>query len=295
MAKRNKPVLYMLVGSAIILLFILLMQPLGILRFHPDIELLFPKGIIALEQRNLLFIIQILMLLVIVPVYVLTFIFSWKYRSGNPKGVYDPDLIDNHIAEYVWWGIPLIMTVIIGIITWQKTHELDPYKPIASDKKAMTIQVVALQWKWLFIYPEEKIASLNFLQFPKHTPIHFEITADAPMNSFWIPRLGGQIYAMPRMRTELYLMADQDGDFRGSSANLSGEGFAGMTFIARASSDEDYHQWVESAKKSAKLLNADEYKSLAAPSQNNPNEIYQLKEDNLFNQIIMKYMHPQEK
>lgn len=295
MAQRNKPVLYMLVGSAIILLIILLMQPLQIIRFHPDIDLLFPKGVVALEQRNLLYIIQALMLLVIIPVYVLTFIFSWKYRSGNPKLNYDPDLIDNVFAEIIWWGIPLIMTAIIAVITWQKTHELDPYKPLKSDKKAMTIQVVALQWKWLFIYPEEKIASLNFFQFPKNTPIHFEITADAPMNSFWIPRLGGQIYAMPKMRTELYLMADEEGDFRGVSANISGVGFAGMNFIARASDDEKYHQWVESAKKSTKLLSKDEYKILAAPSQNNPEVIYQLKEDNLFNQIIMKYMHPQEK
>ena len=185
--------------------------------------------------------------------------------------------------------------MIVSILTFVKTHELDPYKPIASDKKPMTIQVVALQWKWLFIYPEEKIATVNFVQFPKDTPLHFEITADAPMNSFWIPHLGGQIYAMPKMKTQLNLIANALGDFRGSSANLSGEGFAGMHFIARSSSEEDYTKWIESAKNSSNALSLDEYKKLASPSKDNPPEIFQLKEEKLFDLIIMKYMHPQEK
>lgn len=287
--KGMKFVPFMLLLSGIILLITLIMQPLSVIQFRSYIAVLFPKGIIALEERNLLFIIQAIMLLVILPVYLFTFIFSWKYRADNPKAIYDPDLVDNRLAEYVWWGVPLILTLIIGWITWVKTHELDPYKPITSDKKAMTIQVVALQWKWLFIYPEEKIASLNFVQFPKDIPIRFEITADAPMNSFWIPHLGGQIYAMPKMRTELNLIANETGDFRGSSANLSGEGFAGMHFISRSSTEEEYHQWVEGAKKAAQGLDFKEYTKLAAPSKNNPVEIYQLKDDHLFDQIIMKY------
>lgn len=285
----------MLLFTAFVLFIILIMQPLQVFHFREFIAILFPKGIVALEERNLLLIIQAIMLLVIIPVYILTFIFSWRYRAFNPQGKYDPDLVDNRLAEYIWWGIPLILTVIVAVLTFFKTHELDPYKPLASEKKPMTIQVVALQWKWLFIYPEEKIASVNFVQFPKNTPVRFEITADAPMNSFWIPHLGGQIYAMPSMRTELNLIANEMGDFRGSSANFSGEGFAGMTFIARSSSEEDYHQWLETAKKSSNVLGSGEYDKLAAPSQNNSVEIYQLKEGNLFNQIIMKYMHPQEK
>lgn len=290
--RTRKPVFYMLFFTGLILLLILVMQPLTIFHFGDYIDVLFPSGVIAVEQRNLLLIIQALMLLIIIPVYILTFVFSWKYSADNPKGKYDPDLVDNSIAEYIWWGLPLIMTAIVCTLTWFKTKELDPYRPIESDKKPITIQVVALQWKWLFIYPEEKIAAVNFLQFPKETPVHFEITADAPMNSLWIPDLGGQIYAMPKMRTELYLMANEVGDFRGSSANISGEGFAGMHFITRASSEEDYHRWLESAKQSAKVLNFEEYKKLAAPSKNNPVEIYLLKEDSLFNRIIDKYMHP---
>lgn len=292
---RKAPLFLMLLGSGIIVLLILVMQPLQILHFRDEISLLFPKGIIAIEERNLLFIIQALMLLVIIPVYVLTFIFSWVYRAGNTKAKYDPDLVDNTIAEYVWWGIPFVMTVIVSVLTWVKTHELDPYKPIEGPKKQMTIQVVALQWKWLFIYPEEKIATVNFLQFPTETPIHFEITADAPMNSFWIPNLGGQIYAMPNMKTELHLIANEAGDFRGSSANLSGEGFAGMHFITRASSEEEYKKWLEHAQQSAHSLSFKEYEQLAAPSQNHPEEIFQLADASLFKQILGKYMHPHEK
>ncbi len=291
MKKNGKPfVPFMLFFAGVILFLFLVMQPLQVLKFRSNIALLFPSGIIALEERNLLLIIQGIMLLVILPVYLLTFIFSWKYRSDNPKAKYDPDLVDNTLAEYIWWGIPLVLTIIIAVLTWVKTEQLDPFKPIASVKKPVTIQVVALQWKWLFIYPDEKIASVNFLQFPKETPIHFDITADAPMNSFWIPRLGGQIYAMPSMRTELNLIAQEAGDFRGSSANLSGEGFAGMHFIARASSEEEYQKWLESAKKSEKSL---AYKQLAAPSENNHPETYLLKDQKLFDQIIMKYRTPQ--
>lgn len=288
----KKRLFYMLFFSGVILFFVLLLQPFQIYHFRDYIALLFPKGIIALEERNLLFILQALMLLVIIPVYILTFIFSWRYRAqdNDSKATYDPHLVDNRIAEYIWWGIPCVMTLIIGLLTWIKTHELDPYKPIESTKKPINIQVVALQWKWLFIYPEENIASVNFLQFPTQTPLHFEITADAPMNSFWLPELGGQIYAMPNMKTELNLIANESGDFRGSSANISGEGFAGMTFIARASSEEDYQRWVDSTKQSTQTLNFDEYSNkLAAPSKNNPVALYQLKDGKLFHEIMMKY------
>ena len=295
MQKPKKPVFYMLLFTGLILFIFLVMQGLEIYFFHENIAVLFPKGLIALKERNLLLLLQALMLLVIIPVYILTFIFSWKYRCYNRHSTYDPDLTDNVVAEYIWWGIPLVLTAIIGVLTWYKTHELDPFKPIESDRQTMTIQAVALQWKWLFIYPEEGVASLNFVQFPKDTPIRFEITADAPMNSLWIPHLAGQIYAMPSMRTELNLMADTIGDYRGSSANLSGEGFAGMHFITRVSSDEDYKQWLASAKSSSNTLDLTSYKALAAPSKDNLPEIYQLNDATLFDQIIMKYMHPQEK
>lgn len=291
MTKMGKGYVGVLLGaSAIVLFIILLMQPLEIYTFYGNIPVLYPKGAIGVKERDLLLIIQAIMLLVIIPVYILTFVFSWKYSSDRNNQKYDPDLIDNKLAEAVWWGLPLVITAIIVAITWVKTYELDPYKPIASDKKAMTVQAVALQWKWLFIYPEEGVATVNFVQFPKETPIHFEITADAPMNSLWIPDLGGQIYAMPNMKTELNLIANKEGDFRGSSANLSGDGFAGMNFIAKASTEEEYKQWLDKAKQSSKLLNFEEYNKLAAPSSNNPPELYKLGDKELFHAIMMKYM-----
>lgn len=285
----------MLLFTGIILFIVLLMQPFSLFYFQDKIAVLFPKGLIALQQRNLLLVIQVMMLLVIIPVYILTFIFSWRYRAGNIRAKYDPDLVDNTLAEYVWWGLPLIMTLLAGGLTWIKTHELDPYRPIASDKKPLTVQVVALQWKWLFIYPEEKIASLNFLQIPENTPIHFQITADAPMNSFWIPDLGGQIYAMPNMETHLHLIANQTGDFRGSSANLSGEGFASMHFITRASTEKDFEAWVKEAEQSSHILTKARLEELTLPSQNNPPELFKTEDTNLFQSVMDRYAAPLRK
>jgi cytochrome o ubiquinol oxidase subunit 2 len=286
MKKATKPVFFLLLFSGFILLIFLIMQPLEVITFWDYIAILAPKGRVGLEERNLLLILQAIMLLIVIPVYLFTFIFSWKYNAQNPKGKYDPDLVDNRVAEWFWWGIPTVLTILISILTYIKTDELDPYKPLVSDKPHMTVQVIALQWKWLFIYPEQGIASVNFLQIPVGTPIRFEITADAPMNSFWIPHLGGQIYAMPGMKTLLHLIADAPGDYRGCSANLSGAGFAGMSFVTRASSEEDFQKWVADAKATPKSI---EYNELAKPSMNNAVEVYQ-PIDGLFDQIVMKYM-----
>jgi cytochrome o ubiquinol oxidase subunit 2 len=290
--RKKKPVLFILLFSAIILFIFLLMQPLSINYGGKLIALLFPEGSIALKERDLLLIIQAIMLLVVIPVYILTFIFSWKYRAHNPKGKYDPDLDDNKIAEFIWWGLPLLIIIVISILTWIRTEELDPYKPIASEKKTLKIQAVALQWKWLFIYPEENIATINFIQFPKDTPLHFEITSDAPMNSLWIPKLGGQIYAMPAMKTELHLIANEIGEFRGSSANISGEGFSKMHFIAKSSTEEEFHQWIQESQKAQQILNWETYTQLAKPGTEIPVKVYRLQDKDLFNQIIMKYTHP---
>lgn len=294
MGNKTPAVFYMLLITGIFCLLILFLQPLEIILFKTDIDLLFPSGIIAVKERNLLLIIQVLMLLVIVPVYILTFIFSWKYHANGNKANYDPDLVDNTIAEIIWWGLPLVMVAIVSVLTWVQTHELDPYKPIPSDKKTKEIEVVSLQWKWLFIYPEEKIATVNYLQIPKDVPIHFKITSDAPMNSFWIPELGGQIYAMPGMQTELHLIANNEGECRGCSANISGEGFAGMHFPVKMSSEEEFENWVRTIKNHAQELSFELYQKLAAPSQDLPPELYLLNDENLFSKIMMKYMNPRK-
>lgn len=295
MTQKTRSIFNKLLYSGIILLLILLLQPLEVALFLKKISVIFPKGFIAIKERDLLLLIQGVMLIFIIPIYIITFVFSWRYRAENKEAKYDPHLVDHKVAEIIWWGLPLIFTIIIAIVTVIKTYELDPYRPIKSDKKAIEIQVVALQWKWLFIYPEENIATVNYIKIPTETPIHFSITSDAPMNSFWIPSLGGQIYAMPGMKTELNLIADKEGSFRGSSANISGKGFSGMTFITEAASEESYQKWLESVKASSQFIDAAVYEKLAAPSENNPVELFQLKEEGLFHNIIMNYMQPSTK
>lgn len=288
--KGKQPVAFILLFSGTVLFIFLLMQGIEIL-YGGEVAILFPKGIVAREERDLLFIVQIIMLLVVGPVYVLTFVFSWKYKENHKNSKYSPEMDDHPVAEVLWWGIPLVIIIAIGTLTWIKTYDLNPYKPIESDKKPITIQVVALQWRWLFIYPEENIASINFFQVPEKTPINFEITSDAPMNSFWIPKMGGQIYAMPKMKTKLHLIADEQGEFRGSSANLSGKGFAKMHFLVKASSSQEYQSWLDSAKSSPGLDFAT-YNELAKPSEDNTALLFLLQDNNLFNKIIRKYTHP---
>ncbi len=182
-----------------------------------------------------------------------------------------------------------MIIVFLAVMTWTSTFELYPFKPIDTKTPALKIQVIALDWKWLFLYPEQGIASVNDVAFPEKTPIQFEITSDAPMNAFWIPQLGGQIYAMPAMRTELNLIADEIGSYRGCSANISGTGFAGMTFMAHATSVADFESWVQSARQSAQNLSLDAYQALVLPSSYHPVTFYASMEENLFESVIMKY------
>lgn len=257
-----------------------------------NIFILNPKGTIADKQRNLIILATALMSLVIVPVFVLTFGIAWRYREGNKKAKYSPELGGNFITEFIWWFIPFVIIAILAFVTWTSSHDLDPFKQIASNKKPLKIQVVALQWKWLFIYPEQKITSVNFIEIPKDTPLNFEITADAPMNSFWIPQLGGQVYAMPGMSTQLHLMANSEGDYYGSSANISGEGFAGMKFTTRATTANDFDRWVAATKSSQQFFTHSTYDELAKPSSNTPQITMRLSDEatDLYDTVVKKYM-----
>jgi cytochrome o ubiquinol oxidase subunit 2 len=261
--------------------------------FSQGVTVLNPQGMIGERQRDLLMLSTYIMLFVVIPVFLLTFFIAWKYRASNKNAKYSPDWDHSHVAEAIWWGVPLVIIIILGVLTWRSCHELDPFKPLVSDKKPVKIQAVALQWKWLFIYPEQGIATLNYLQFPEKTPLNFEVTSDAPMNSCWIPDLGGQIYAMAGMKSKLHLIANGVGTYRGSSANLSGEGFAGMTFQAVSSTEEDFEAWVTSVKQ-APNLSYEVYAELLKPSQYNQRENYVLSEPGLFDWIVMKYMMPME-
>jgi cytochrome o ubiquinol oxidase subunit 2 len=272
-----------LVASAIALGVFLLSR-------HTTIDVLSPAGTIASQQRNLLVFATALMLLIVLPVFGLTFYIAWKYRAGNTKAAYHPEWDHNTKLETLWWGFPCAIILVLAVVAWNSSHALDPYKAIQSNQPPLTIQVVALQWKWLFIYPEQHIATVNYVQFPAGRPVNFEITADAPMNSFWIPRLGGQVYAMSGMNTQLHLMADKPGTYNGSSANLSGDGFADMKFTARSSTADDFATWTKRTQSSPNNLSMDAYGTLALPSVIKTPAEYGSYEPALYDMVIMKYM-----
>jgi len=276
----------------IALLFLDIVTVATLLLHGTDFLLLDSKGLIAVRERTLIILSAVVGLSIILPVIALTLFVAWKFRESNPNAKYTPDSRHSKLLELSWWALPTLVILILGAVMWKDTHVLDPYKPIQASGKQITIQVIALQWKWLFIYPEQNIATLNFVEIPERTPINFELTADAPMNSFWIPQLGGQMYAMAGMGTQVHLMADTTGDFQGSTAEMSGSGFTGMRFIARATSKMDFDAWVKSVKKSENTLNLSEYNKLSKPSEDNPVKEYASVEKDLYRTVIMKFMMP---
>lgn len=255
------------------------------------LALLDPKGFIAAEESALIIQATLMMLVVIVPVFVLLFYFAWHYRASNPHARYMPNWEHSKMDELVWWAIPFEIILVLSALTWTSTHELDPRKPLDSSVAPITVQVVALPWKWLFIYPELGIATVNDLHIPTNTPINFKITADAPMNSFWIPQLGGQIYAMTGMVTPLHLIANEEGTFKGMSANYSGEGFADMTFSVHANNKEVFDLWVLQTRQHSDSLHLPTYKELAKPSAALEPRYYGSVSPTLFEDIVMQFTH----
>ena len=254
-----------------------------------NMTLLDPVGQVGIDEKNLIITATLLMLLVVVPVILMTIIFAWKYRASNKNATYAPKWSHSTKIEVVIWTVPILIIIALGVITYKSTHALDPYRPLESDVKPITIEVVAMDWKWLFIYPEQGIATVNKIVFPANTPVNFRITSDTVMNSFFIPGLGGQIYAMAGMQTKLHLIANKNAELDGISANYSGAGFTGMKFKAIATSQADFDAWVSEVKASPKQLDTAEYEALTKPSQNNPVELYSSVKPNLFQTIIDKY------
>ncbi|VVO77277.1 Cytochrome bo(3) ubiquinol oxidase subunit 2 [Pseudomonas fluorescens] len=254
-----------------------------------NMTLLNPTGQVGLEQRNLIITATLLMLLVVIPVIVMTFLFAWKYRASNTNATYTPKWNHSTKIEIAVWTVPILIIIALGYVTYVSTHELDPYRPLESDVKPITIEVVSLDWKWVFIYPEQGIATVNKIVFPTNTPVNFKVTSDSVMNSFFIPGLGGQIYAMAGMQTKLHLIANRDAEMEGISANYSGAGFTGMKFKAISTSQENFDAWVSEVKKAPKQLETAEYEALTKPSQNNPVELYSSVTPNLFQIIVDKY------
>lgn len=249
-----------------------------------------PAGPIAAKEKELILISTGLMLLVVLPVIILTLVFAWWYRASNTRANAMPNWAHSNAIEVVVWTVPLLIVITLGWLAWTTTHALDPYRPIEENgKKTLEIDVIALDWKWLFVYPEQNIASVNEVAFPVDTPVHFKVTSDTVMNSFFIPGLAGQIYAMAGMRTELSLIANKPGTFGGLSANYSGAGFSGMRFNALATSDADFEAWTKKVAAANRPLDETAFADLAKTRDNSPVVYYAPGNPGLLQSLIDKY------
>ena len=253
-----------------------------------------PTGDIAKQQADLIIVSVALMLLIIVPVMILTVLFAWRYRK-NANAKYEPDWDHSTKLELIIWGAPLLIIIVLGLITWVSTHKLDPYRPlerldehrpIPASTKPLEVQVVSLDWKWLFIYPEQGIASVNQLVTPIDTPIRFKMTSSTVMNTFYIPTLAGMIYTMPGMQTELNAVLNKAGDYQGLSANFSGDGFSHMKFAYKGVSTEEFNAWVQEMKANTAVLDRADYLVLEKPTAKEAVRHYGQVEPALFNRIL---------
>jgi cytochrome o ubiquinol oxidase subunit 2 len=207
-----------------------------------------------------------IMLAVVIPVIVLTLAFGWWFRSGNRHSLYRPDWEYSGRIEMITWSIPALVILFLGGIAWVGSHELDPPRPLQSDRTPLEVQVVSLDWQWLFIYPEQGVASVNHMVVPAGVPVHFSLTSNSVMNSFFIPQLGSQIYTMAGMTTHLNLQADERGNYQGLSAQFSGDGFSDMRFELEAVSENDFQGWVTAARANGGMLDGPAFMALARPS-----------------------------
>lgn len=255
-----------------------------------NIALLNPKGFIAQEQYDLLVYIVTVLAVVFIPTLIVCYFIAWKYRESNTKAVHAPTASRNKLIVAGMWIVPAVILVVLASVMIPATHQLAPQQTIASGAEPLKIQVVAMRWKWLFLYPDQNIATVNFVQIPVNTQVTFELTADeTPMSSFWIPNLGGQLYAMTGHVNPINLMATESGDYPGSTPEINGKGFAGMKFTARASSTEDFNQWVKSVQDSENQLDTTAYEKLVKPSEKNPVALYGTYEKTLYDKVVMKY------
>jgi cytochrome o ubiquinol oxidase subunit 2 len=248
-----------------------------------------PKGPVTLAERDLLFRAVAIMMIVVIPAFIMAGLFMWRYRASNRKARYTPDLAYYWPVEILIWGVPTAIIVMLGFHLWHATYTLDPYRAIDPGIEPLKVEVVAQDWKWLFIYPDQDIAVVNELVFPSGTPLSLKITSDTVMNSFVIPALGGQIFAMAGMETRLHLLADEPGKFWGRNVQYSGRGFANQQFRAIATTKEEFDAWVEKVKGASETLDASTYEKLLKPSQKVPVTYYSGFEPNLFDTIIAKY------
>jgi cytochrome o ubiquinol oxidase subunit II len=245
-----------------------------------------PQGPIASAQRLLLINSTAIMLVVVIPVIVATLAFAWWYRSSNVHATRSLDESYEGRVEFVVWSIPALTVILLGGVIWIGSHQLDPRAPIPANSDPLHVDVVALDWKWLFIYPDQSVAAVNQLVIPAGTPVEFRLTSATVMNSFFVPQLGSQIYTMGGMTTHLNLLADKPGEFPGFSANFSGDGFSWMQFVVKAVPSADFNAWLAQARSSGSALDDAAYAALAKPSKAVPPTTYRSADPKLFERIV---------
>jgi cytochrome o ubiquinol oxidase subunit II len=253
-----------------------------------------PKGPISLAERQIMFNATGIMLAIVIPVMIATLGVAFWFRASNERATYQPDFQYSGRIELLVWSIPLMTVLLVGTVAWISSYDLDPPKPIASSVKPIKVQVVSLDWKWLFVYPEQGVASVNRLIIPAGTPVSLELTSSGVMNSFFVPQLAGQIYTMAGMVTHLNLQADHPGTYRGMSANFSGEGFADMYFYVEAVPPDKFEQWVDSAHSEGPILDAQAYADLVKPSKAVTPFTYKSVAPGLFASILSAAMQPDD-
>jgi cytochrome o ubiquinol oxidase subunit 2 len=245
-----------------------------------------------MDEKIILYDATAIMLAVVIPVIVCTLAFAWWFRSRNPRAQRRPDWEYSGRIEFVTWSIPAMIVLFLGGIAWLGSHELDPRKALAGATKPVEIEVISLDWKWLFIYSQEQIATVNQLLIPVNTPVHFKLTSGSVMNSFFVPQLGSQIYTMAGMTTQLNLMASHEGTFSGLSAQFSGDGFSDMRFDVRAVPLEEYKAWLTATHTSAANLDNARYSQLASPSRDDKPSVFGQVTRGLFESVVQNHGVP---
>jgi cytochrome o ubiquinol oxidase subunit 2 len=249
-----------------------------------------PRGPVGKAERVILYDATAIMLAVVIPVIVLTLVFAWWFRARNKRAIYRPDWEFSGRIEMIIWSIPALIVLFLGGIAWTGSHDLDPPAPLEESTAPLDIEVISLDWRWLFIYPHEGIASLNRLVVPAGVPLRFRLTAATVMNSFFVPQLGSQIYTMPNMVTRLNLEADQPGTFEGLSAQFSGDGFSDMRFDLVSTEAEAFQDWVNTAKTQGGVLDARTFEDLARPAKAEGTQTYARVSEGLFDRISSGHM-----
>ena len=245
-----------------------------------------PRGPIGASERLILIDSVAIMLMIVIPVIIATLGFAWWFRASNNRATYLPYWSFSGQLELIVWAIPALVITFLGGIAWFGSHALDPFRPLASATAPVEVEVVSLDWKWLFIYPNDDVASVNQLGIPTGVPVHFKLTSSGVMNSFFVPQLGSQIYTMAGMTSQLSLQADQPGDYPGISAQFSGDGFSDMRFVVHALPPDDYAKWIASAKAGGKALDMAAYAALARQSGNVQAATYHSVDPKLFDAIV---------